>query len=540
MISRQTLAERAPFHAVIGPGLTVLQLGRSLAKLCPDALGQPFQASFEIVRPRLALTEVDVLRDLGSVFCQVVCLSNRLLLRAEFLPADDGVVIMSSSPAVLSADELQRYGLSLGDLSLIDPSAEFLLAMTTLHATLDELRELTVRQRAQQRELELANARIEAATRDAERASVAKSSFLARMSHEIRTPLNAVTGLARLLRDAPPGTQRDEHLEDLHDAARVLVSVVGDVLDLARIEAGAVELSHHPIELTAMLAEVMPPLSARARVLGLELDWSVSAPPGVMIMGDRLRLQQIIINLMGQAIDRTQQGAVDARVALAGTTLKVTVHDTGPRVSAKDIADLFETSTGAHGSPGQLSFAREMAALMGGTLTAEVEPSPGATFILELPAEVVEPPRSPSDLPEGTRLRVLLVDDNAVNRRVGQRLLEKEGYAVEVSEGGREALDYLSRARFDLVLMDVQMPDLDGLETTRALRLRGDSTPIVALTANALVGDRELCLGAGMNEYLTKPLDLAKLRDIVERVCSPGSPFVGELEPRRDGLSHSA
>jgi CheY-like chemotaxis protein len=181
-----------------------------------------------------------------------------------------------------------------------------------------------------------------------------------------------------------------------------------------------------------------------------------------------------------------------------------------------------------------------MAALMGGTLTAEVEPSPGATFILELPAEVVEPPRSPSDLPEGTRLRVLLVDDNAVNRRVGQRLLEKEGYAVEVSEGGREALDYLSRARFDLVLMDVQMPDLDGLETTRALRLRGDSTPIVALTANALVGDRELCLGAGMNEYLTKPLDLAKLRDIVERVCSPGSPFVGELEPRRDGLSHSA
>lgn len=135
---------------------------------------------------------------------------------------------------------------------------------------------------------------------------------------------------------------------------------------------------------------------------------------------------------------------------------------------------------------------------------------------------------------------VLLVDDNAVNRRVGQRLLEKEGYAVEVSEGGREALDYLSRARFDLVLMDVQMPDLDGLETTRALRLRGDSTPIVALTANALVGDRELCLEAGMNEYLTKPLDLAKLRDIVERVCSPGSPFVGELEPRRDGLSHSA
>jgi signal transduction histidine kinase/CheY-like chemotaxis protein len=520
MISAETLAQRLPVHAIIGPDLRVLQIGSALARVCGDVVGRSFDACFELVRPTLSVLDAPALRALGPVFCQINCRANGLALRAEFLPGDAGCVVMMGSPAVLSLDELRQYGLGLNDFAVTDPSVEFFMALTTQRATLDELHAVNARQREQRKELERINARLEAATREANHASAVKSRFLSKMSHELRTPLNAITGLTQLLRDSARDAEQREYFDDLRDASRLLLSLIGQVLDLSKIESGQMTLERQPFDLHDTIQKVMHPLRARAQLRGLACTWSLDAPPGVWLWGDALRLQQIALNLVGNALKFTQRGEVEVRVVLSQGRLRLAVRDTGPGIAAEDLAQLFQpfvqvgpAQLQEEGSGLGLALSRELAALMGGTLSAQSEPGVGSVFVLDVPAE-----EGQAIAPKST-LRVLLVDDNAINRMVGQRLLQREGHQVEVLESGEQAIERLARETYDAVFMDVQMPGLDGLETTRILRGKGLRTPVVALTANALSGDREVCIAAGMTDYLPKPLDLGELRAVVQRIA---------------------
>lgn len=252
-----------------------------------------------------------------------------------------------------------------------------------------------------------------------------------------------------------------------------------------------------------------------------------------MALGDALRLQQIALNLVGNALKFTQHGEVELRVVLSEGRLRLAVRDTGPGIPAEDLAKLFQpfvqvgpAHSQEEGSGLGLALSRELAALMGGTLGAESEPGVGSLFVLDVPAEVAPAPAEAAPAavaalahPERkSTLRVLLVDDNAINRMVGQRLLARDGHQVDVLESGEQAIERLAGETYDAVFMDVQMPGLDGLETTRILRGKGLRTPVVALTANALSGDREVCIAAGMTDYLPKPIDLGELRAVVQRL----------------------
>jgi signal transduction histidine kinase len=533
MISAETLAQRQPVHAIIGPDLRVLQLGRSLQRLCGDAADCPFGSLFELLRPTLAVLDVATLRGLGPVFCQVKFLPNGLPLRAEFLPGDDGCVVMIGSPAVVSTEELRQYGLGFNDFAVTDPSVDFLMALTTQRATLDELHAVNANQREQRKELERINARLEAATREATDASAVKTRFLSKMSHELRTPLNAITGLAELLRDGTRDSEQLAYFDDMRDASQLLLSLIGQVLDLSKIESGQMTLECQPFDLHQAIQKVMGPLRARAEFRGLACAWIVEAPPAVWLRGDALRLQQVVLNLVGNALKFTEHGEVELRAVLAQDRLRLAVRDTGPGIAPADLAQLFQPFVQVGPVPAQqggsglgLALSREIAVMMGGTLTAQSVPGTGSTFVLDIPADIMAAPvasvapapvKSP---PSKARLRLLLVDDNAINRLVGQRLLQRDGHEVEVLESGEEAIERLAHERFDAIFMDVQMPGLDGLETTRILRARGVTSPVVALTANALAGDREICLAAGMTDYLSKPLDLAELRAVVQRVSA--------------------
>jgi signal transduction histidine kinase/CheY-like chemotaxis protein len=370
---------------------------------------------------------------------------------------------------------------------------------------------------------------------EARTANEAKSQFLAAVSHELRTPLNAITGLTQLLRDSARDAEQREYFDDLRDASRLLLSLIGQVLDLSKIESGQMTLERQPFDLHDTIQKVMHPLRARAQLRGLACTWSLDAPPGVWLWGDALRLQQIALNLVGNALKFTQRGEVEVRVVLSQGRLRLAVRDTGPGIAAEDLAQLFQpfvqvgpAQSQEEGSGLGLALSRELAALMGGTLSAQSEPGVGSVFVLDVPAEPAPAPAAvaaPAPAAEGqaiafkSTLRVLLVDDNAINRMVGQRLLQREGHQVEVLESGEQAIERLARETYDAVFMDVQMPGLDGLETTRILRGKGLSTPVVALTANALSGDREVCIAAGMTDYLPKPLDLDELRAVVQRIA---------------------
>lgn len=287
MISAATLAQRLPVHAIIAPDGTLLQVGQALARVCGDIVGQPFAACFELVRPTVPVVDPATLRGLGAVFCQVNCRANGLPLRAEFLPGDEACVVMMGSPAVLGLDELRQYGLGLNDFAVTDPSVEFFMALTTQRTTLDELHALTRKQSEQRKELERINARLEAATQEANRASAVKSRFLSKMSHELRTPLNAITGLTQLLRDGARDAEQQAYFDDLRDASQLLLSLIGQVLDLSKIESGQMTLERQPFDLHEAIQKVMHPLRARAQLRGLACNWTVDAPPRTWLWGMR-------------------------------------------------------------------------------------------------------------------------------------------------------------------------------------------------------------------------------------------------------------
>ncbi len=390
----------------------------------------------------------------------------------------------------------------------------------------------------ERREFEQALARARDA---AEAASRAKSAFLANTSHELRTPLNGMIGLARLARaDDLDEERRRQYLDQIADSAQSLAGIISDILDLSKIEAGKLLVEATAFDLGAELRQLQRSFAAQAAARGLELGLAIAPEVEGAVVGDPLRVRQVVTNFLTNALKFTEQGRVDLRARRLddGPRVRLEVQDTGPGIAATAHARLFQPFTQAddsttrrYGGTGLgLSICRELATLMGGTVGVESRPGEGSTFWAELPLPASDAPAPVLPRPGDHGLqgaRVLLVEDNPVNMMIAAAMLERWGIVVSQAQDGREAVALVPRAAaaglpFDAVLMDVQMPVMSGHEATRALRAMpaGEQLPIIALTAAALVTEREEALRAGMNDFLTKPIDADKLHAALVRWCA--------------------
>jgi PAS domain S-box-containing protein len=378
----------------------------------------------------------------------------------------------------------------------------------------------------------------------AERAGRAKSEFLATMSHEIRTPMNGVFGLAEVLLETPLDPRQQEMLRSIRESGNALLEILNAILDWSRIEEGRLEVERRPLDVVEIARDVVTVLGPQAKASGLSLRVTVAPGTAMTALGDAGRVRQVLFNLVGNALKFTNEGHVGILVTESAPSptapdgaCRVEVSDTGIGIAAQDLERLFQrftqvdaSTTRRFGGSGLgLAISRELVRAMGGTLTVDSAPGRGSTFAVELP----HGPKGVARALDGERvraaraarpLRVLLAEDNPVNQRVASALLARDGHEVEVAFNGREAVAACARATWDLVLMDVQMPEMDGFDATRAIRdAEGKNgalrVPIIALTASAMPEDRSACLAAGMDDVLTKPVTGDSLRRVLGGVA---------------------
>ncbi len=443
------------------------------------------------------------------------------------------------------------------------------------------IRNITVRRRNERKlkeyaqQLERKNEELHSALVTAREATELKSQFLANMSHEIRTPMNGVVGMTSFLLETALTAEQQEYAESIRRSADALLTLINDILDLAKIESGKLRIDRVPFSVEALVEETTSVLAFEARAKGLEFVCTILPGLNRPVAGDPGRLRQVLTNLVGNAIKFTEEGRIHVNVELlnevtSGVLVRFTVKDTGIGILPDQKNRLFQSFTQGDGSSTRryggtglgLAISKQLVELLGGEIGVESEPGRGSRFwftanfgkldsraAVEVQPAVspIEPPGMPkanvdaidsrppapgfdavkfagvlaekSQIGEDDR-RVLLAEDNEINQRIAVRLLQRLGLTVDSVANGREAVEAMAHRKYDLVFMDCQMPGMDGFEATGIIRTqqgKTDRTPICALTANAMEGDRERCLAAGMDDYISKPVGIEKLKDVIDR-----------------------
>lgn len=513
-----------PYFIKLDRSLTITEVGKSMHKLCPDLPGSLFYEKLLLKRPSAPEISFDKFCSFQDHLLLVYFLDSPVVLRGQVVLADIDTLILCVSPWITHYDQLESLNLKINDFALHNPMLDMLQLLSIHTLSIEDLKKQTM-------ELEKAKKEVEIALK-------AKRDFLSVMTHELRTPLNAVIGMTNILTEESPDPSQVESLSTLKFSAESLLLLINEILDFSKLEAGKVELDFQALNLPELLHNIHQTFLVHAKEKQIDLILDVPNDLPAWIMGDSTRLTQVLFNLISNAIKFTPRGGVSIRIELVEKTdswVKTTFHiiDSGVGIPEdkqhaifQDFIQVQTSSNRQFGGTGLgLSITQKILKLFGSDISLKSTLGKGSTFSFVLKSKIATPISSTPTISteklnaslEG--LRVLLAEDNEINIKITTRYLRKWGIDFEVAKNGQEAVSHCLEGEFDLILMDLLMPEMDGYEASRAIRqLSGkkmSEVPIVALSASLFDDVKEKINQAGITGFLEKPFRPAELHDLL-------------------------